>query len=212
MNRVLTLVVIIAVVAAYGCGGSGAGGGGGGGGQNHAPTINSVTPDNAAIWPNGSTNVTCQANDQDSDNLTYTWSAPNGGTIQGGGATVQYNAPSVGGVYTVQCRVDDGHGGSVTRTTQITVGATVRGHVVDMVNGLPVEGVQMSVGGVFATTDANGDFTAVGVGQGTHQVTTAPGSPYTVSGVVNVTVDTPGSTVDVGQNIAVFSGPPPPPF
>jgi len=209
MNRALIPLVIVAVLAVYGCGG-----GSGGTGGNTAPKINSMNPANAAIWPSGATNVTCNATDGDNDALTYTWSAPNGGTITGTGATVTFNAPAnpVQQQHTVQCTVNDGNGGSDTDTTQIAVGATVTGTAVEMTTQTPVPGVQMEVDGKLGTTDGSGDFTITGVRQGTHQVMTGPQSAYSVAGLVQVQVTTPGSMVPIAQDVQVFTGPPPPPF
>ncbi len=206
MNRMLALVVVVAVLGVFGCGGGGAGGGG-----NQDPVISSLTSTSAGAWPSGQVGLTCTATDANGDTLTYAW-ADNGGTITGSGATVTWQAPAQGGQYRISCTVTDGNGGTVVRGIDIVVGATVTGRTVSLSTGQPVGGVTMQIAGGQAVSSTDGTFTIVGVTGGTHQVSTAITSPYTVSGSIQVTISTPGSTVPVGQDIPVFSGPPPPPF
>lgn len=214
MNRVLMLVVALAVIIAAGCGGGGGDGGGGGGG-NRAPVIASLTPAQQAIWPAGTTQVTCNASDADGDNLTFNWTAPDGGTITGSGATVTFTAPLVAanGVCGVRCEVSDGRGGGDVETVNITVGATVRGRIVSAVTAEPVPGVQVMIDGLTGFTDATGTFSISGVGEGTHRLQEGPQEQvYTIAGLVQIEVTAPGTTVQFNGNIQVFSGPPPPPF
>jgi hypothetical protein len=61
--------------------------------------------------------VSCQATDPDNDQLSYRWFTTCG-TIKGGGATVQWIAPSAAyaqnGNCTVTCDVSDGRGGAIS--------------------------------------------------------------------------------------------------
>ncbi len=208
MKRVLAMMTVIAllgVVGVVGCGG----GGGGGGNQN--PAITSLTSAAGALWPGAATNVTCVATDANGDTLTYGWTAT-GGTFTGAGATVSWNAPAGGGSYTITCKVSDGAGGTASRTVEVAVGAMVTGTAVALNGGAAVEGVEIEIGGRVGVSDATGNFTIAGVGQGTHQVMTGATSPYTVAGVIMVTMNQAGTTVEIAQNVPVFSGPPPPPF
>lgn len=207
----LVLVSVIVGVALAGCGGGGGGGDGGGGG-NTAPVINSLTPSDASIWPGESTTVTCNATDANGDNLTYTWSADSG-EFTGTGATVTWDAPATGGVVEVECEVNDGNDGTVSDTVDITVGATVQGQLVAP-DGDPVAGLQVAIDGITATTDAEGKFTAVGVGQGQHQLTITDADYVIIGGAVTVQANTPGELVEVPQPVPVIDiggGPPPPP-
>lgn len=209
VGYVFSLVLVAAVVAVTvaGCGG------GGGGGGNSNPVINSLTAAAQAIWQSGSTQITVAARDPDGDPLTYTWSA-NGGTINGAGTSVLFTAPSSGGRYTITVTVRDSGGGQATRTITITVGATVRGTVNDVLDGQPEAGVQVIVNGLSGTTDNTGAFEIVGIGQGTHVLTL--GGDWVVAGAdVNVTANTPGQVItlnDPVQGVNVGGGPPPPPF
>lgn len=58
---------------------------------------------------NGKTQITCVAQDLESDRLGYTWSAT-AGTITGQGATVTWTAPAVAGQYSILVIVSDKDG------------------------------------------------------------------------------------------------------
>ncbi len=211
-RKALRVIAATAVVMALGLTGCG----GGGGTANNAPVINSLTPAANNLWPGGSTTIACNASDADGDALTYTWTA-NGGLIAGSGNTITWNAPNATATYEVHCKVEDGKGGSVTRSVNVTVRkATVEGTVVDVSSSEGVAGVQVTIDGATATTDANGDFSVTGVGQGTHTVQLDPPNPYVqVGGMVEVTVGDP-TTIALDQPLGVFDsggggGPPPPP-
>lgn len=209
--KALTGIVVVAAVGLVGCGG------GGGGTANNAPVINSLTAAANSLWPGGSTTIACNASDADGDALTYIWTA-NGGLIVGSSNTVTWNAPNPASVYEIRCKVEDGKGGSVNRTVNVTVRkATVEGTVVDVSTSAGVQGVQVTIDGASATTDANGNFSVSGVGQGTHTVQLDPPNPYVQIGTaVQVTVADP-TTLTLEQPLGVFNsggggGPPPPPF
>jgi hypothetical protein len=91
--------------------------------KNQAPVAISLTPANPNLVAGGSTTVTATASDPNADSLTYSWSAPAGGTISGSGATITYTAPGTPGTYPVDVTVDDGKGGTATSTTTLSVGA-----------------------------------------------------------------------------------------
>jgi len=210
-GKALTAIAVVVAVGLVGCGG------GGGGTPNDAPTINSLTAAASSLWPGGSTAITCNASDADGDSLTYTWTA-DGGLITGSGNSVTWKAPNATAIYQVRCKVEDGKGGSVTQTVNLTVGkATVEGTVVDVSSSEGVAGVQVTIDGANATTDADGNFSVIGVGQGTHTVQLAPPDPYVqIGSAVQVTVTGP-TTVTLEQPLGVFDsggggGPPPPPF
>lgn len=201
----LALAGLAVTVALAGCGG-------GGGGGNTAPVINSLTPAQVGVWPGGSTTVTCNATDANGDNLTYTWTADSG-DFTGTGATVTWEASATGGAVEVECQVSDGNAGTATRTVEMTVGATVQGQLVDP-DGDPLAGVQVTIGGIAATTDADGKFTVVGVGQGQHQLTVTDPDYVIIGGAVTVQANTPGEVVDIPQPVPAIDiggGPPPPP-
>ena len=65
--------------------------------------------------------VRADASDPDNDPLTYTWTATVG-TIEGSGSQVRWNpAGAVAGPYSINVRVDDGRGGSVSCVAQVFV-------------------------------------------------------------------------------------------
>jgi outer membrane protein OmpA-like peptidoglycan-associated protein len=65
--------------------------------------------------------VRADASDPDNDPLTYTWT-PTGGTVDGSGSQVRWNFAGLTlGAYSVTARVDDGRGGTVSCTAEITV-------------------------------------------------------------------------------------------
>ena len=88
---------------------------------NSPPVIASVVATDPSVMPGGSTTVTCTATDADGDTLTYTWSAPDGGSLSGSGASVTWHAPAAETTYTVEVTVSDGQGGTDSGSTNIVV-------------------------------------------------------------------------------------------
>lgn len=87
---------------------------------NVTPTIVSLTSDLAEVAPGGAVIAQVAATDADDATLTYSWDAPDGGTITGGGESVQWTAPTTPGDYRIEVTVSDGRV-SVTATLTITV-------------------------------------------------------------------------------------------
>ena len=78
--------------------------------SNYAPVIQSLTANPQVLSPNDITELTCVADDQDDDSLTYTWSSSDGSFPDGNsGFEVQWQAPVEFGEYYVRVMVDDGH-------------------------------------------------------------------------------------------------------
>lgn len=78
---------------------------------NNPPVIHSIiaTPDSVAMG--GVCTLTCDADDDDNDPLSYQW-IPTAGTIADSGAVVQWTAPdSISGTFSVTCKVSDPYGG-----------------------------------------------------------------------------------------------------
>lgn len=86
----------------------------------HAPTITELVVNGERIRPSQTCQITCVASDSDGDVLNYRW-ATNRGSIEGGGATVNWTAPEVAGTYTVTVSVDDGKGNQVVAYLDIEV-------------------------------------------------------------------------------------------
>lgn len=89
---------------------------------NQPPVISSLVAQSQQLYPSGTTEIQCIAQDADGDQLNFTWSAT-GGDFVGTGPTVTWKAPPNYGTYTITVAVDDGKGGSVQSSIPITVGA-----------------------------------------------------------------------------------------
>ncbi|MFC2135103.1 LamG-like jellyroll fold domain-containing protein, partial [Bacteroidota bacterium] len=60
------------------------------------------------------------AEDEDGDDLTYTWDADNG-MLSGSGATINWTAPINAGDYNITCNINDGNGGEDSKTFAVRV-------------------------------------------------------------------------------------------
>ena len=77
--------------------------------QNSPPEIQSVTASPSTVGISGTTNLTCVATDPDQDELTYSWSSQLGSFPSGtSGSSVQWQAPSTSGNYSIAVIVSDG--------------------------------------------------------------------------------------------------------
>jgi hypothetical protein len=88
---------------------------------NQAPYITDIVVQ-SPVRPSTESPISCLATDPDSDNLTYTWAA-SGGMIKGQGNTVSWIAPEYPGDYLLSVKIDDGSGGTFSRSENVTVGA-----------------------------------------------------------------------------------------
>ena len=86
---------------------------------NDAPVIASLIADQQ-VQPLGKTQVACDANDANGDNLTYRWTCTDG-TISGSAATVAWTAPQKPGSYMISVVVSDGKGGVSKKDVIVTV-------------------------------------------------------------------------------------------
>ncbi|NQV13808.1 fibrobacter succinogenes major paralogous domain-containing protein [bacterium] len=75
--------------------------------ENTPPFILSLTADPSSIAPEGTSTITCEAADNESDILNFNWNT-SAGSIDGTGSSVIYTAPPEKGISTVTCFVDDG--------------------------------------------------------------------------------------------------------
>jgi hypothetical protein len=87
--------------------------------QNTSPIIRTLVA-KSKINTLSTTQIACQAEDPDGDELTYSWSA-NDGTIEGQGTVVNWTAPETPGEYTIDVLVNDDQGGTATQSVTITV-------------------------------------------------------------------------------------------
>ena len=83
------------------------------------PIIFDMTVEPAVVEPGQTSTVTVNADDADSDDLSYQWSA-SAGNMEGNGETVTWHSPEIEGIYELQVTVSDGSL-SVSETAVIRV-------------------------------------------------------------------------------------------
>jgi hypothetical protein len=145
---------------------------------NTAPTLtlaasSNVVPQNAVVT------FTATANDVNGDTLAYQWQHWGDTNVK----LVSPNAPvitrtfSTQGTYVVSCTVSDMKGGTVTRTTLITVGtgnntSTISGRIT--AGGVGVPNVLLTANGTNpTTTDSDGYYTIANLAANNYSVTPA---------------------------------------
>ena len=87
---------------------------------NTNPVITDITANPDTVGTDELSELTCSANDQDGDALTFVWESDLG-SINGSGDTINWLAPKVVGNYFVKCKVLDGNGGEARDSVKITV-------------------------------------------------------------------------------------------
>jgi ABC-type glycerol-3-phosphate transport system substrate-binding protein len=105
----VALVVLAACIISSGCAQ-----------PNIPPLISVLRAEPNEVKTSANCEVWCVADDIDSTNLTYTWSA-SGGTFSGEGATVTWLAPATEGTYTITVNVTDDRGGMDSKALDIRV-------------------------------------------------------------------------------------------
>ncbi len=85
---------------------------------NESPVIESLDAKPGIMVLDHSTTITCEAEDPDGDQITYSWSTTEG-SLSGTGKAVTWTAPGRAGYFTIEVTVDDGRGG--TDTSSVTV-------------------------------------------------------------------------------------------
>ncbi|MDD5648618.1 MAG: PKD domain-containing protein, partial [Dehalococcoidia bacterium] len=87
---------------------------------NNPPVIVDLHADTQLVQPLGKANITCTANDPDSDQVVYRWTT-SGGMVDSTGAAVTWTAPADPGSYVITVVVSDGKGGTTSRETTVIV-------------------------------------------------------------------------------------------
>ena len=87
---------------------------------NTEPVITSLTANNIIVSPGGIVALTCNAEDDDEDDLTYIWSCSNGSLVPNGSIAI-WTAPGYQGTYSISCEVTDGNDGNAIEIIDITV-------------------------------------------------------------------------------------------
>ncbi len=160
---------------------------------NTVPVILGMAASTDRIEPLDVCQVTCEAEDTDGDVLTYTWTASQG-DIVGEGATAEWCAPEVEGLFRVSAIVDDGRGGTAEYSTSLRVKANYAPEIVALTAASEWTMPETSVFVSCEASDLDGDeltyqwsATAGEVfGQGTSVVWLAPIDPggYSVKVIV----------------------------
>ncbi len=144
--------------------------------SNTAPTL-SLTASANVVPQNATVTFTADASDLDGDTLAYQWQhwGDTGLKIVSPNAPVITRNFNTQGSYVVSCTVSDMKGGSITRTTLITVGTgggrfTISGRVMAGEQGLP--GVLLTANGTNPSiTDSEGYYTIANLTANTYSVT-----------------------------------------
>ena len=86
---------------------------------NAPPVIHSLTAD-TKVMVRSTSEIICEADDPDGDNLLFNWSADSG-IVRGTGDTVTWTAPELPGISIVTVTVKDNNGGEAVASIHITV-------------------------------------------------------------------------------------------
>ncbi len=87
---------------------------------NYVPSILSVVAEPATVLPRGTSTITCTAEDENDDSLSYSWTE-DGWEIEGEGSTIVWTAPRHEGTYVIEVTVSDGKGGEISSQCVIVV-------------------------------------------------------------------------------------------
>ncbi len=87
---------------------------------NFPPEIQEINANPRAITINGTSQLTCQASDNNGDSLTYEWLCQ-AGSVSGSGNNVIFNAPSTKGHYYILCKVTDIEGAFAKDSIKVLV-------------------------------------------------------------------------------------------
>ena len=87
---------------------------------NSEPVITSLTSNKITVSPGETAVLTCNAEDDDDDGLTYIWGCSNGSLVPNGSIAI-WTAPGNQGTYSISCVVTDGNDGNAIEIIDITV-------------------------------------------------------------------------------------------
>ncbi|MFM1770158.1 MAG: hypothetical protein RJA22_2687 [Verrucomicrobiota bacterium] len=167
---------------------------------NAAPTV-ALSASSTTVAAGATVTLTASSADADGDSLSYYWDL--GDKTYGANAASVTKSWSVAGDYLVQCEVSDRRGGKTLRWIVVTVGSPttfrISGRVLDT-NGAPLQGVRVHNGKTTTSyrgcyTDADGQYTVVGLASGSYTMAAAAYG-YTVasSGFINPVTVSPSRT------------------
>jgi hypothetical protein len=87
---------------------------------NYAPSISSVVAKPDRVVPRGTCTITCTADDENEDSLSYSWTE-DGWELEGEGNTLIWTAPRHEGTYVIGVTVSDGKGGEISSECVVVV-------------------------------------------------------------------------------------------
>ena len=87
---------------------------------NAEPVITSLTANRITVSPGGMVILTCNAEDDNKDSLTYIWGCTNG-SLMTNGSIAFWTAPGHTGTYSISCEVTDGNDSSTIEIIDIKV-------------------------------------------------------------------------------------------
>ena len=88
--------------------------------SNQPPAISSLEAEYVNVYPRAASDVRCIASDADGDEVRFKWSCT-GGSFNGLGPVVTWEAPDSYGDYHIMVIVKDGKGGSTQATLTLSV-------------------------------------------------------------------------------------------
>jgi CSLREA domain-containing protein len=189
---------------------------------NQPPVINSLAANPTMVSPGGTSTISVSASDTEGDPLTYSWSAPDGGTLSSnsGPGPLTWTAPSTPGTYRVTVTVSESGNPPVSQSVSVAV-VNQPPNQPPVINSLTANPTTVAPGGMstisVSASDPEGDPLTYGwsapdggtlsSNSGPGPVTwTAPSSPGTYR--VTVTVSESGNPpVSQSVNITVQAPP-----
>ena len=87
---------------------------------NYAPSISRVEAKPDRVLPEGTCTITCTADDDNDDSLSYAWTE-DGWELEGEGSTIVWTAPRHEGSYVIGVTVTDGRGGEISSQCVVIV-------------------------------------------------------------------------------------------
>jgi len=131
--------------------------------QNKAPQVRSVTAETDTLAPGDTTQLSCDAWDEDRDPLSYTWSASEGAFLGSNlnRSTIRWKAPAdKAGPISISVTVSDGEEEATGSVSLYILGesGSLSGTITDFTSGEPIEGAEVSIAGKTDQSDAAGEY------------------------------------------------------
>jgi len=121
---------------------------------NIPPVILALEIEGQYVQPAEGATVRCLANDENGDELSYTWSA-NGGSFDGTGSSVFWNSPALADIYIITVEVKDDKGGSTSEQIKVLV-QTFEPTSGDLIAHYPFDGNAQDISGNALHGDVSG--------------------------------------------------------